>query len=1679
MEIGKSKALRILAVMLAVLIGTTSTAFTVASQWGNSSSAAETQRITFMGNGNTGPEFVDDTLEDGSTALVPKDWQEQDIDSDPVVLRAANTMFVKQFCDFEHWTMDAVNFGTGDEEEDVEPAPIPNPVIFGDGESVPLSAFDGYWTDILNENFEPTGGQEVTLVAQWKWHNDEDELLVEISSPTHPAGRAQIGDNVTFDIKVTNKSDKEMTNVRLDSTELRISGEKIADTIAAGESVTVNRVYGVLTEDDLGDNMMEVFASIIADIDGGCGKETGAHEADQVTYTGSKMLQLAADAEITAQKEAFFNGEPITELEDPQVGDEIDYVITVTNTGALSVDSIEIEDIIGNDLEHQQQLAVTFDDDRRSLAHGESLTAHASYTLDNDDIGQGLIVNTAFATANAQGEPISATKAEATVNWPINASMTFEKTADVSTANVKDTVNYTFTVTNTGTAPLSHIVLEDPMLGIEGAVIAETLAGGETTTFTADPYMVTVEDAAEETLSNTAYLTAERPDGEELYEESTCDIFITSHPSLSVSHTVSPSKLEAPQVGQTLDYEVTVYNDGDFDIENLNLEGVLSNGGYIEFEDYDNNLAVGHTLTVHGTYALQDADLDLLRIESTINVNGVLTDTGDTINITSETVPVVVGSSYALALKMTADRTEASIGDTINYAVTLTNTGRGTLTDVHLVCPITGEDRIVAASLASGESIDVTMTHKVDETDVANKGVDCIAHATATAGEETVSTGNVSLFTTVGAIVQTSALTMGVTASPEQISQASVGDVVNITYHMENTGSSALSNVKLQTSVNGQSATASVPSTSIAAGGTLDATGTYTITQTDIDRGRINIAASAAGVDEAGQDIRSAEIPAVVNISRHPSVATTIKADIDEAEIGDIINYTMTAVNNGDVTLTNVCIDAPQLGIRNSMVAATLAPGATATLEGSYKVVSLDAVNGTVRTDVTVTAAAPSGLGEVTDKQTSATPIKGGGGVPSIYLASSVNTPVLDNPHAGDIVKFEFSVSNTGNIVIGGITLPSFMNGGKVFPLQFPMTELAAGEKHTFTQDYILTQEDIDCGSVSNTTSVSGTAGGSPVRGNTSSVTVQLTRHATASVNMTANVSSVTVGDKIDYTIVIRNTGNTTLSNIKVNDTLLGMDNKEVAATLLPNASIEVTGSYTATAIDKIAGKVVNNATITANPPSGLSAVRLTSSTDVIVEDEGGTQPTPTDASMALTIFSTPSSLASAKVGDTVTWNFVVRNTGKSTINNLTVEIFDKTRASNMVSLDKTSISAGETAQGTSSYTLTQADIDNGSISVRAVAHGKSVAGDVSDDVSSPTSNGSVSIDRKPSISVSKTVSADKAQVGDELIYTTIVTNTGNTTLADVSLDDTVIGVQNIGTLVPGASKTFTGKLVLAKEHVGTLTSTATAKGTVPGQSAPVQNTAAVSTQVTDIDEPVPPVPTSSVTISMTADKTDISSAKVGDKITYQVTISNTGDTLLGNFKIASSLTGAAVSTLTGEMSAGKSITAPISYLITDADIKAGKVINEVYVTATCDGKTVQSNKVSVTTTLKAAGGSVKPPVDPEKPGNTNTEKPGNTNEPAVPSNPSTPDDANPTVPDTGNNGDNNGGNGMATGNGTGVGADNAGTQYNGANAGSGSASGAITQTGDAGYISGLIAITLLLNAAAGSAILFARRRNK
>jgi uncharacterized repeat protein (TIGR01451 family) len=306
---------------------------------------------------------------------------------------------------------------------------------------------------------------------------------------------------------------------------------------------------------------------------------------------------------------------------------------------------------------------------------------------------------------------------------------------------------------------------------------------------------------------------------------------------------------------------------------------------------------------------------------------------------------------------------------------------------------------------------------------------------------------------------------------------------------------------------------------------------------------------------------------------------------------------------------------------------------------------------------------------------------------------------------------------------------------------------------------------------------------------------------------------------------VVTNTGDVTLTGVTVSDPLPGLSaiTCPASSTLAPAASLTCTATYTTTQADADAGSVINTATASGTPPAG-PAVSTSDSAAVSIA-----------AAPAVSLQKTVSPTAVSRVGEVLTFSFLVTNTGNITLEDVVVS--DGMAGLSAVSCPGFSgvLAPGQSTTCTATYSVTQADLNSGVIRNSATVVASGVLGNAQ--VSS-SADVSVAISAAPAISITKRSSAVSAANGTTVVYTFVVTNTGNVPLTGVTVRDPLPNLGPItcgtfdGSLDPGESVTCTASYRVSSGAAtnGRITNVATASGAAPsGAVVSASGTAVIS----------------------------------------------------------------------------------------------------------------------------------------------------------------------------------------------------------------------------------------------------------
>ena len=184
-------------------------------------------------------------------------------------------------------------------------------------------------------------------------------------------------------------------------------------------------------------------------------------------------------------------------------------------------------------------------------------------------------------------------------------------------------------------------------------------------------------------------------------------------------------------------------------------------------------------------------------------------------------------------------------------------------------------------------------------------------------------------------------------------------------------------------------------------------------------------------------------------------------------------------------------------------------------------------------------------------------------------------------------------------------------------------------------------------------------------------------------------------------------------------------------------------------------------------------------------------------------------------MGQVITYKLTAKNTGNVTLHNVTLTDDPSLDGYTCTPTPPATLAPGDSIVCTGSHTVTQADLDNGSF--------KDTAKGTSDESPPDTADDTVTADKNPKLSVSKSDDLNPSKydhVGQVINYKLTAKNTGNVTLHNVtltddpSLDGYTCTPTPPATLAPGDSIVCTGSHTVTQADLDNGSFKDTAKGT-------------------------------------------------------------------------------------------------------------------------------------------------------------------------------------------------------------------------------------------------------------------------
>lgn len=705
----------------------------------------------------------------------------------------------------------------------------------------------------------------------------------------------------------------------------------------------------------------------------------------------------------------------------------------------------------------------------------------------------------------------------------------------------------------------------------------------------------------------------------------------------------------------------------------------------------------------------------------------------------------------------------------------------------------------------------------------------------------------------------------------------SVGDTIDYNYAVSNTGNAALD---FPVVVSDDKVTVSCPADDGGApnngdavldpGESVNCTASYVITQADLDSGSVTNLADAT-VDGVTSNQDSETVDAV----QSPAMTVVKSSPVSEITAPGVVSYSYLVTNTGNITLTGISLSDNNDEDDLSCPATILIPDATMTCTATH-IVSQAEFDAGGSVDNTVTATSTEGA---SDEDSLSIPITQG---PSLNVTKSGtwnDDGTVDGvAEAGETISYSIFVSNNGNITLNSISVTDPLitgapnNGTVDCPSGNPIPSLAPGEDETCTATYTITAGDVSNGSRDNIATA--TSGNTSDTGEETVVLpdapgLNLVKTGSFQDDIT-NDGFAQVGETIAYTLDVSNASTTEATNVAVTDPLItGAPNNGTIScpsgnpipSLPGGGSEQCTASYTLTQADVDAGSVYNVATADSpqtDPVTDDHTEPLVQSIDWSITKTGSFQDeNPNDGL--------------AQPGETILYDFAVENTGLVTLTDVLVTDPKVDPITCPGGNPIPSIAPGDTVNCSGSYVITQPDIDSGEVVNIATGNPEETPPEDSPPETTP-------LPQRAVMTIVKTSATTEITVPVTVLYSYLVTNTGNVTLNAIALvDDNDEDDLNCpsATLAPTADMTCSASHIVTQAEID-------ANGSPVADSGLLENT--VTGTATELAEPV----TAELEIpinqspDLTVQKSSTTSEVAGTgEVTYDYLVTNAGSVTL------------------------------------------------------------------------------------------------------------------------------------------------------------------------------------------------------
>ena len=780
--------------------------------------------------------------------------------------------------------------------------------------------------------------------------------------------------------------------------------------------------------------------------------------------------------------------------------------------------------------------------------------------------------------------------------------MTLQKTADAATVNAGDQIGYTITVQNTGSGVANNFSLTDPLptgTGISWTIASQTgpvTCAISSNTLSCPPSgTATFPAGGTLTVHITSTTTASSCGTYSNTATVSLDNGVAPAPAGPVTITVNCPDVKVEKTGngtvtagQDITFAITVTSLGPGTAKSVQLTDALPTG----FTWSQNPAVTGCSIT-SGTLTCNFGDL---ASGQTRTVNLKATSSGSTcgsfpntanVSATNEPSSALGNNSSSatdivncadIGITKVADATSVSAGDAVGFTITVSNSGAGTATGVTLSDPL-------PAGLSWAESPDKS------ECSISSGTLSCNIGTLATGASFTVHVSATTAATNCGTLNNTATVTTTNDGSANASASVTVncpdvkvektgngtvnaGDQVSFTITVTSLGPGTAKGVTLTDNLPAGVSWAENPdntSCTISSGvlscnfGNMASGAVQTITVSGSSSGvcgSLPNTVSVSATNEPSNKLANNSASAT-DIVSCPDVKIEKTAGSATVNSGDQISFTITATNLGPGTANDVTVSD---NLPAGLTWTENPDNAQCSITGNVLSCNFGSMAASTSKSVTITATAVAGVcGTVSNTATISASNEASGQTGNNSATANVTvacpdvkvqkTAVTGTVSAGETVSFTITATNLGPGTAKSVTVSDNLPSGLTWSENpdNPNCSITAGVLSCSFGDLAVngtgsvtisaTSAAANCGTVSNTATVSATNEASGVSANntsTANVTVNCpSLTITKTPDKTGDTGySVAPGGTATFAITVGNNGPGKAFNVVMTDTL-------------------------------------------------------------------------------------------------------------------------------------------------------------------------------------------------------------------------------------------------------------------------------------------------------------------------------------------------------------------------------------------------------------------------------------------------------------------------------------------------------------------------------------------------------------